>query len=71
MRIKTHFPLDLPHIPLVPHHTRDKILRRVLKEQVGKIVEVEIDGECFEATIVEIRQVDGGFDTTVEYQDES
>lgn len=70
MRIKTHFPLDLPHIPLVPHHTRDKILRKVLKEQVGKVVTVEVDGEEFEATIVEIRQVDGGFDTVVEYEED-
>lgn len=69
MRIKTHFPLDLPHIPLLPHHARDKILRKVLKEQIGKMVTVEIDGETFEAKIVEIRQVEGGFDTTVEYED--
>jgi hypothetical protein len=69
MKIKTHFPLDLPHIPLMPKHHVDKIVKKVLKEQVGKVVEIEIDGESFEATIIKIIKVDGGFDTTIEYED--
>lgn len=69
MKIKTHFPLDLPHIPLLPQHARDKILRKVLKEQVGKKVVVQIDEEEFEAVIIEIKQVEGGFDTVVEYKE--
>jgi hypothetical protein len=71
MRIKTHFPLDLPHIPMMPHHVRDKLIHKTLKGQIGKAVSIEIDGESFEAIIVEIRQVDGGFDTTVEYDETS
>lgn len=69
MKIKTHFPLVLPHIPLMPKHHVDKIVNKVLKEQIGKNIQIEIDGESFEAVILKITKVDGGFDTTIEYED--
>lgn len=70
MKITTHFPLDLPHIPLMPHHARDKIVRRIMNEQVGKNVVVEIEDEIFFATISEITQTKDGFTTVVDIPDD-
>lgn len=71
MKITTHFPLSLPHIPFMPHHARDKIVKKIMDDQVGKNVVVEIEDRVFFATISEITKTKDGFTTVVALPDES
>jgi hypothetical protein len=68
MEITTHFPLSLPNVPLMPHKVRDKIVASALDDQKGKTISLAVGDEKVEATIKNIFAVEGGFDTTIEFE---